>query len=1175
MTATHRFLLGGLPNSTALAWEFWKRVQAQFKRAQQTPVSALVPNLGWAYNLRDDLLAFDPQLQIHVLPPLETDLLKNRGPSALRRIERLRFLALWNECGPRSDKTLFLITAEALPQTSPRRAFWQSNTLRIRLGESLTRTELSEQLAIRGYLSAELVEQAAEFAVRGSIVDVHSTVHPHPVRIELFDDVVQSLRYFHPESQRRLDDVGEVFVPPSREFLFAEDETQNDSLRSRVRTLLDAWDWDKKDREALLTRFQQKSFFPTIDYWAKIVSPDWYDPKESLFTAKPIDFLIEPQSLEPELRASMRDIERNFFTARTDGEWVPESASFTLPLELTLSRLHASQESETCARLSTRATTGLAREPQIKIDSAIGVHDRLVDKLTAARVDAQDLPLQPLADAVNSWQEQGLQVVFAGSNVAQLERLNFLLTPYRLPFRNLSSFSEVLSVHPPLCGVVASLIDGFVDPENRTVVLLDEQIFGTKKKRLSKKPGAAARSAIAAFGGDLALLDLKPQDLVVHSENGIGRYLGLKVMNLGGIPSELLEIEYRDETKLFVPVTRLNSIQKYSGPDADAALDRMGGQTWELKKSKAKKELQSIAGELLHLYSLRQMAKGPEIQPSEKAIDEFAATFAFDETVDQSTAIEQTLTDMRGPRPMDRLVCGDVGYGKTEVALRAAHAAVACSYQVVVLVPTTILAAQHENTFKRRLGKLGYTVEGLSRFKSPKETKEILAKVRGGDVDVLIGTHRLLGQDVALRRLGLLIIDEEQRFGVLHKEKLRKFRTNVHSLSLTATPIPRTLNMSISGLKDLSVITTAPQDRLSVRTHVARKKPSLIQEAISNELKRGGQVFYVHNRVQTIVKELEEIQKLVPPGTRMEYVHGQMDEETLEERMVNFYEGRTQVLLTTSIIESGLDVPNANTLIVDRADAFGLAQLYQLRGRVGRSNNRAYAYFLIPERGNISADAEERLSVLESYQELGSGFHIASHDLEIRGSGDLLGRSQSGHISALGFDAYVELLQECVAEVRGEPIEHRIDPDISLGIDTTIPDIYIPEIGLRLTFYRKLASAESEFDVESIEREMDDRFGSAPQSVKNLYQVMRLKCLLRRLGIKALNAGKAGFSVAFDSSTPVEPQKMVRAVQKYPAHFQMNPDGRLVIKRISEFVDPEKMMRGIETALSEVESWCR
>lgn len=1165
-----RQALVGLPNGSALAWQITRMLQT---RGHSRRACLLVPDNVWALNLKDDLNVLAPNLPVHFLPALETDLLRNRGPSLLRRVERIRaFSALVRED---SAPSVFLLPLEALMQKAPDANFWQKNQVRITLGEALERSDVTDRLVELGYTPVELVESPTEFAVRGSIVDVFPPTCEHPVRIELFEDQVQSLRYFHPESQRRLSDLDSLAIGPAREFLYPPDDDGLLKLKQKLRQYLDDRDWDKQDRDALQDRLQQRSFFPTVDYWAPLIrslSGTETSLLEGLLRDSDL-FLVEPGSLETEWPALFRSLERNFESARVEGDWVPDPADFLRRQD----EVRASLESAlggAQVSLSCRQRTGLRDELTQKSDPGLRSHEVLVAKLSGARLENVEEPLAALAEEIRFWNQSGIKTVFLAPTPSQLERLQFLLGHYSIRFKIHESLPALLDANVPVGGVLGTLQQGFLDPAGGLSLVLDDEVFGTRKKRAGAGSARKGRtSAKEAFSADFELLDLKPGDYVVHEEHGVGRYLGLRVLPFHGIPSELVEIEYKDGSKLLLPVTRLNLIHKHSGVGDDGQLDKLGGSTWETKKAKVKRDLRNLAGELLVLYSKREMSKAPEIRPDKLAIDAFAGTFPFVETPDQAAAIEKTLEDLRGPRPMDRLVCGDVGYGKTEVSLRAAHAALSAGHQVVVLVPTTILAAQHENTFRKRLEPLGFKVAGLSRFKSTKESKDILARAATGDVHVLIGTHRLLSSDVHVPKLGLLIVDEEQRFGVAHKEKMKRLKANVHVLTLSATPIPRTLNMAMSGLKEISIISTPPADRLSVRTHVAKKKEALVQEAIQTELKRGGQVFYVHNRIQTMPKELEELQRLLP-GVSIEWAHGQMEEELLERRMMNFYEGRTQVLLTTAIIESGLDIPNANTLIVDRADMFGLAQLYQIRGRVGRSSQRAFAYFLIPEKAPLTHDAEERLAVLESYQELGSGFHIASHDLELRGAGDLLGGSQSGHILSIGIDAYMELLQEAVAESRGEALEPKVEPEINLGIDTTIPEPYIPDIGLRLQLYRKAASAQAEDEIDAVESEIDDRFGPPPPSVRNLLAVMRVKCQLKRLGVRTLTAGKSGYSLVFDPSTPVNPAKLVASLKRYPALFHMQPDGKLLIKKSEDVAPAGGVMQGIEGALSMLESWC-
>lgn len=1166
MSTSPRRFFGGLPHASGLAWE----LSHELRKSDHNGPGILLPDRAWALALRDECKVFLPEWKIHILSPLETDLLRNRGPSLLRRCERIRFFSRLFAPRVESLREAFFFTAEAWAQRSPSAVFWRENTLKLQTGRAVSRNDLSQRFAELGYQGAELVERECEFTVRGSIIDVFSPLFDFPLRLELYGEELQSIRLFHPDSQRTLEELQEAEIPPCHEFLFPTDDAVLATTRSRIRGELERLDIEKDVKDALLSRLSQRSFFPTIDYWAPQLDPEAYKSDDLAEAA--IQFTVDAGQIEGSLRSAHKSIESQLLSGRLDGEWVPDPTHFQPTLESGVSWLR--QRLDRSSWLSLKKISALANEPEISVSSDLRSNEALSHKLNVARGESPELPLASFAEELRDLHARDFATVLVGASTSQLERLHFLLASYHISFKIHSSIEEIFKSRPAVSAIVGDISQGFTDPKQRFCFILDEEILGTSRKRRHPRKSSDAWNSDSLMRGDLALLDLKPGDLVVHSEHGIGRYLGLKALHFQGVPSELLEIEYRDASKLLVPVTRLNLVQKYSSTGGtDAALDRMGGNSWETKKSRVKKELRSIAGELLHLYTEREMARAPSIDPGEKAIDEFAAAFPFPETPDQIKTIEACLHDLRGPRPMDRLVCGDVGYGKTEISMRAAHATVAAGYQVALLVPTTLLATQHASNFSKRFKAFGYRVEVLSRFRSTKEVRAILTDVKNHKVDILIGTHRLLGNDIVFSKLGLLVVDEEQKFGVIHKEKIKKMRSNVHILSMTATPIPRTLNMAMSGIKELSIITTPPQDRMSVRTHVSRRKEALIQDAIRNELKRGGQVFFVHNRVQTIGKIYEELQKLVPEAS-IEFVHGQMEEGPLEERMMNFYEGRTQILVTTSIIESGLDVSNANTLIVDRADTFGLGQLYQMRGRVGRSNVRAYAYFLIPDKEAITQDAEERLAVLESYQELGSGFHIASHDLEIRGAGDLLGREQSGQIAAIGFDAYAELLQECVAEVKGESLEDPIDPEISLGIDTTLPESYIPEIGIRLLFYRKLASAANEEEVEMIEKEMVDRFGSLPSSVTHLVAVMLIKCQLRRLGVKSLNGGKNGFSLVFDARTPVNPLKLVESVKKYPMHFQMSPEGKLFLKKPTGPQDGKDILRGVEGALAQLESWC-
>jgi transcription-repair coupling factor (superfamily II helicase) len=929
---------------------------------------------------------------------------------------------------------------------------------------------------------------------------------------------------------------------------------------------LDEAEWPREARDEFLDRFMARSFSPQLEYWGALLRENGQTLLETLHD---VDALIEAQLLDSELRASFKEIERDFLAARSEDEWVPPAKDFLYEQDEVVAQLGAWLSDPEHSVFMGREKSGITsidnRERSL---SKMRTFERLQDRIQAEREKDKEGFLSIFAEEINAMLAQGYRGLLACSTHADQERFRLLLQPYGIFPQPVETFPAAFQSAHVFHTLLALPQQSFLDPDEKYFVVLDEVLLGRKKRASVSKTSSQKISA----SRDLSFLGLKERDLIVHKDHGIAAYNGLKTLSVQGIPTDFLEVEFKDG-KIFLPVTRLSLIQKYSGPHADPPLDKLSTRSWEQKRQKARKDMRSIAGELLDLYSKRSLAKGTPIQASLEKMESFATSFPYTETPDQEETIHITLRDMAREIPMDRLVCGDVGYGKTEIAIRATFAAAQQGYQVAVLVPTTLLASQHFKNFSKRLSPYGIKVAALSRFQNNREAKEILSELKDGKIHVLVGTHRLLGNDVHFPKLGLLVIDEEQRFGVAHKEKIKKLKTNVHVLAMTATPIPRTMNMALTGIKDFSVIATPPQNRLSVKTYVARKKEALIREAIEREIARGGQVFYLYNRVQTIHKPFEELSQLFPK-LKIDFVHGQLEEHMLEERMMRFYEGHTQILLTTSIIEAGLDVPNANTLIVERADLFGLAQLYQIRGRVGRSDERAYAYFLLPETGNISKDAEERLGVLESYQELGSGFHIATHDLEIRGAGDLLGREQSGQLGALGFEAYQELLQECLSEMRGESLEEQVDPEINVPINSIIPVDYIPETGLRLLFYRRLSAAISEQEVGEIEREMEDRFGPLPEGSLNLVQLMRMKCQLRRLKVRSLVAGKRGYSLTFDPSTPVNPARLVEQIKKYPQHFLLQPDGKLSLLTPDTGGDTQKLLRGVEAALAQIEDWC-
>jgi transcription-repair coupling factor (superfamily II helicase) len=754
--------------------------------------------------------------------------------------------------------------------------------------------------------------------------------------------------------------------------------------------------------------------------------------------------------------------------------------------------------------------------------------------------------LEPLVRRLQSLRDRGATTIIACHGSAQAERLRRLLLDRnlmaqlvpRLPPEPTALFAANTHAHL----VTGEISKGFIDLQGRLAIFSDEDIFGPRAQRRAVK-----RKTVKGFGDQAAdFRDLKEGDLIVHVDHGIARYDGLTRLQVRGFAADFLVLHFAGKDKLYLPVGRLRQIQKYVGGDPDKTrLDSLQSQSFAKRKQKVKEELLKMAAELLDVYAARSAFQGYAYSPPDAMYRQFEADFEFEETPDQEKAIGDVLSDMQKTKPMDRLVCGDVGYGKTEVALRAAFKAIEDKKQVAVLVPTTVLAAQHYRTFSKRFKDFAVNVEMVSRFRSPKETRDTLAKARDGKVDVLVGTHRLLSNDVSFKDLGLVVIDEEQRFGVKHKEQLKKLRKLVDVLTLTATPIPRTLHMSMMGVRDLSIITTPPVDRRAIRTFVTKFEAATIKEAIERELARGGQVFFLHNRVQSIAGVEKYLQELVPQA-KIAVAHGQMNEHTLEKVMTDFIEKRSDVLLCTAIIESGLDIPSANTILVNRADTFGLAQLYQIRGRVGRSRERAYAYLLVPARRPMTRDAQKRLAVLQQFTELGAGFQIASHDLEMRGAGNLLGPDQSGTIAAVGFDLYTQLMEEAVRELRGEAPRAEFEPDVELPVAALIPEDYVPDVQQRLFFYKRLASAATEEELYDAKGELRDTCGETPAEVDALVEVMSLKNELRALRLRGLKSGPGRLVVSLGPDAALDPIKVAQLVAKGKGRYRLTPGMELV-----------------------------
>lgn len=992
-------------------------------------------------------------------------------------------------------------------------------------GEEVDRESFLRKLIDLGYSMVPLVEDRGCASVRGGIVDIFLPNLPNPVRIEFFGDFVESIRSFDPVSQRSLQPLEELVVLPSREIILSEAVVRDFSGRLKGRC--DELGIPATRRRELLEQLNNSIYPAGIEYLQPLLHPgletlfDYVGPGMVVAEIDPLAVSGSATSFTEEFFASeLKATEKSQIVCKgADLCLSPAELSTRLTetrrLSIPFLDITAEDESATVLRFSVQENEDL--------------------KLTMSS-DSEEV-LRPLVERLSLWLEDQCGIFIICHQQSQIQRLEELLRPYNLPLTVSDERRARVKVEDGT-GVqllLGNISRGFRLFEEGLVVIAEEEIFGKRIKR-------RAISEIRKKQILVSLEELKPGDLMVHLDFGLGIYRGLQHLEFDRIGEDFLLLEYSGGDKLYLPVDRINLVQRYVGAEnIQPSLDKLGGVGWEKKKARAREAIEEMAEALLEIYAARQVHEGFAFSPPDELYREFEASFAFEETPDQMRAIDDLLADMQHSKPMDRLVCGDVGYGKTEVAMRGAFKSVMDGKQVAVLVPTTVLAQQHLETFRKRFAAYPVTIEMLSRFRTAKEQKSTLERLKTGEVDIVIGTHRLLQKDVCFKDLGLIIIDEEHRFGVSHKEKLKQYRAVVDVLTLTATPIPRTLNMSLAGIRDLSIIDTPPGDRLAIKTFVARFSDELIREAVLRELRRGGQVFFVHNRVQSIGAMAEYLRGLVPEA-KLAVGHGQMQEKELEEVMLGFMHGDSNLFLCTTIIESGLDIPSANTMIVNRADTFGLAQLYQLRGRVGRSNQRAYAYFLIPPEGSLSQDARERLRIIQELTELGAGFRIATHDLEIRGAGDFLGSRQSGNIAAVGFELYSELLEEAVSKLKGEAVAERIEPEINLKIPAFVPEDYVPDPNQRLIIYKTLVQAAEEEDVNGVGDELLDRFGKLPLPVTYLLQTMKLRIDLRALLVKRLEFDGKRLLFSFHEKTPVSPDTIIGLIRNSPSIYRFNPD---------------------------------
>ncbi len=1169
----------------ARAYFVWRFLQEQPRSSlivlpSAKDAEAFVEDLRFFYGGEDTVTPFSRH--VHYFPAWDVVPFEDLSPTAevvAARIEGLFHLL-------QSKDPIVVTTADALLQRVPPRRQFAERLRYLVEGDESDLDTLARQLDDWGYRRVPLVEERGDFSVRGGILDLYPPAHVQPLRIELAGDVIEAIREFDPVSQRSLEARAELVVLPVREF-DAHGRANRGALRAIEARALDL-EVSRNERAQILDGLTSGLLFPGVEFFlpyfyespgacdtevvaresslsleaarsdqrerpggsmvrgpASLDTLAAYLPADALLwvdNAAAVDAGIERAWSEIERRATERAAEHRFLPPveqlyLSPAEW---RAAFGPYPTIELEPLDILADSDASRHLPVRSF--LTRD--LKIDHA--AHRAETHRAETHGGETQpgrsrrEVSFAPVANRVRAWCEEGHRVVIVASTRQQGERLVRLFENHSVTLDRVGgAFNAALgttAMRPQL--VLGHLTEGFRLPEERLAVITEADLFGEARQRRH-----AQRADVTQLLKNLS--ELKPDDFVVHIDHGVGCYRGLKHLQVAGTEGDYLHLEYAGGDRLYLPVDRISLVQKYVGADgAPPPLDKLGGTSWERVKKKTRESIFAMAQELLAIYAAREVMEGKAFTPPDQYFREFEAAFAFEETPDQQQAIDDVLADMQRVKPMDRLICGDVGYGKTEVALRAAFVAVLDGRQVAVLVPTTVLAQQHHNTFRQRFQGHPVRVEMLSRFLTRGEIQAVVKGLAAGEVDIVIGTHRLLQKDVVFKHLGLLVVDEEHRFGVTDKERIKQMRKLVDVLTLTATPIPRTLQMSLLSIRDLSVIETPPIDRLAIRTYVTRYDEGIIREAILRELARGGQVFFVHNRVETIQIRARRLRELVPEAT-FTVAHGQMHERDLERVMADFFAKKTAVLVCSAIIESGLDIPNANTIIIDRADHFGLAQLYQLRGRVGRSHERAYAYLMIPGEQLISREAQLRLRALQELDDLGGGFKLATHDLEIRGAGNLLGRQQSGHIAAVGFELYERMMEEAVRELRGEEVRAEVEPEIQLGIPAFISGTYIPDENQRLVFYRRLAAIKGRTDLEEIATELRDRYGPIPPLVDSFLRIMELRRHLKDYMVVRAALRDGSITLQFHPDAPVKVNRLVTLVQKSKGRFKLSADFQL------------------------------
>ena len=1050
--------------------------------------------------------------------------------------ERLRVLAAL----PQATASIIIATVGILQQRLPPIDYVAARSLSLKTGQQLPREAFTQSLVEAGYLRVPQVSEHGEFAVRGSLIDIFAMGSDAPIRIDFFDDEIESLRYFSPESQLSDEKVDNIRVLPAREVPLDADAIAR--FRHSYRERFEG----QPGASRVYREISDGIAHGGIEYFL----PLFFDTTASFADYLPANCVVlVPDSLDSLLQQFWSEARERYALCSLDPERPVLSPEETfIGTDKVASRLGGFS----CIRYSAQSLGDKAIDHDTRLPPAMKIEARYEDAAAAL---------------IQFLQYFEGRVLFSADSPGRREQLHDLLSGRGLDLARVDGWQQFREDSHRIGVTIAPIDNGVLLPAAGIAIISEQQLFGERtrtgrrKRRSDRDPESIIR----------ALNDLDEGAPVVHAEYGVGRYLGLITLEVGGIEAEFLHLQYADGDKLYVPVHALEMISRYTGASPEnAPLHRLGSDQWAKARNRAIKKIRDVAAELLDIYARRAARPGHRFHWPENEYRSFESGFPFELTEDQAHTIDDVLADLASDRPMDRVVCGDVGFGKTEVALRATFAAIHGGKQVAVLVPTTLLAQQHGQTFRDRFADWPVRVEVLSRFQTAKEVKDIVKGLQSGSVDVVIGTHRLLGHTKDFHDLGLIIVDEEHRFGVRHKEAIKSLRSGIDVLTLTATPIPRTLNMAFGGIREMSLITTPPAERLAVKTFVSEWNDVVIREACLREIKRGGQVYFIHNRVEDIGRIEQQLQKLVPEA-KIRIGHGQMPERDLEQVMLDFYHRRFNVLLCTTIVESGLDVPTANTIIINRADRFGLAQLHQLRGRVGRSHHRAYAYLVAPPKATMTADAVKRLEAIDSLEDLGSGFILATHDLEIRGAGELLGDTQSGQIQEIGFSLYTELLGRAVESLKAgeEPdLEAPFDTgvDINLHVAALLPDDYVPDVHLRLMLYKKISAAENAEDLRDLQVELIDRFGLLPEATRNFLRIAAIKKSAQRLGVEKIDASDKGGYLVFARESHIDPVALVQLVQNDSRQYRLQGSHRLQFT--ADLCDTEQRFRAVENLLA-------